>query len=315
MTPLAIAVDEVTKRFAGHTAVDRLSLDVPEGVVYGLLGPNGAGKTTTIRMIMRILLPDEGRIALFGLDATRDLSHLLGYLPEERGLYRRMRVHDLLMFLAEARGVRRHVARYQVDKWLVRMELDGWRQRRVDELSKGMQQKLQFISTVLHDPRLVVLDEAFAGLDPVNVSALKETLLELKARGTTILFSTHVMEQAEKLCDFVCIVVHGTKVADGPLALVKRGHGGRHAVVALAGSIADQRVLRDPAFVARLDDYGTYAEIELAAGAEPSGLLARLVQEGARINRFEVAEPTLHKVFVDLVERGSTAREQPNVEA
>ena len=315
MNPHAVVVDQVTKRFAGHTAVAGLSLHVPEGVVYGLLGPNGAGKTTTIRMIMRILVPYEGRVLLFGHDASRDLAHQLGYVPEERGLYRKMRVHELLVFLAEAKGVRRGEAKRQASKWLERMELDRWSRRTVEELSKGMQQKVQFISAVLHHPRLVVLDEAFAGLDPVNSSVLKDTVLELKARGTTILFSTHVMEQAEKLCDFVCIIARGRKLADGALADVKRGHGGRHVILALDGPIAGHAVLGESAMVGRVDDYGSYAEVELAAGADPNGLLSRLLAAGARINRFEVAEATLHRVFVDLVGNADGAAHPTDVEA
>jgi len=315
MTAPAIVLDQVTKRFAGHTAVDRLSLTIPDGAVYGLLGPNGAGKTTTIRMIMRILLPDEGRILLFGRDASRDLAHLLGYLPEERGLYRRMRVRDLLEFLSEAKGIKRSSARVQASKWLRRMGLEEWQNRRVEELSRGMQQKVQFIGTVLHEPRLVVLDEAFAGIDPVNAMALKDIMLELKAEGTTILFSTHVMEHAEKLCDFVCIITGGRKVVDGALSEVKRGHGGRHVILELEGAIARQPLLRDPSVVIRGNDYGTYAELELAPGVSPSDLLARLVGAGARVNRFEAAEPTLHAVFVDLVGRDGAREPQVDVEA
>jgi ABC-2 type transport system ATP-binding protein len=194
-----VVLDRVGKRFAGHTAVDDLSLVVPAGVIYGLLGPNGAGKTTTLRMIMDILQPDVGTVQLFGEPAGgRTHAARIGYLPEERGLYRKMRVLDVLVFLAEMKGVERRRARARADEWLERLGLAAWRGRRIDELSKGMQQKVQFISTVLHEPALVVLDEAFAGLDPVNAQVVKDTVLELRGRGATILFSTHIMEQAEK---------------------------------------------------------------------------------------------------------------------
>src|SRR5881227_195293 len=196
-TPILI-LDRVSKRFAGHTAVDELSLSVPSGVIYGLLGPNGAGKTTTLRMIMDILEPDGGTVRVFGEPGGgRAHAERIGYLPEERGLYRKMRVLDVLVFLGEMKGTDRRRARERAGEWLERLGLADWRLRRVDELSKGMQQKVQFISTILHEPALVVLDEAFAGLDPVNAQVMKDTVLELRARGATILFSTHIMEQAE----------------------------------------------------------------------------------------------------------------------
>lgn len=308
MSPPAVVIERVTKRFTNHIAVDTLSLSVREGVVYGLLGPNGAGKTTTIRMIVRILLPDAGRIVLFGHEGGRDLSQLIGYLPEERGLYRKMRVRDVLVFLGEARGLSAKNARTRSDKWLSHMELSEWSDHRIEELSKGMQQKVQFIGTVLHEPRLIVLDEPFAGLDPVNVQVLKDTVLALKRGGATVLFSTHVMEQAEKVCDEVCILAAGRKVADGAVSEVKRSHGGRHVIVGLeVGSDPAPGAIGDRSYVARVDDYGSYAEVELRAGVEPYEFLERLVAGGVRLRRFEVAEPTLHKVFVDLVHREKAA--------
>src|SRR5438034_5066336 len=193
-----LALDRVTKRFAGHTAVDALSLIVPPGVIYGLLGPNGAGKSTTIRMIMNIYVPDGGTVQLFGDGSGRDHSARIGYLPEERGLYAKMRVLDVLLFLAEMKGLDRRTARAKALDWLERLGLSERRLRKVDEVPEGMQQEVQFISTVLHEPDLLVMDEAFSGLDPVNSQVLKDTVLELRARGKTILFSTHIMEQAEK---------------------------------------------------------------------------------------------------------------------
>ncbi len=212
MNSPVVVLDRVTKRFVGHTAVDGLSLSVPSGVIYKLLGPNGAGKTTSIRMIMDIIEPDEGEVRLFGeRRAVRDHAARIGYLPEERGLYPRMRVLDALVFLAEVKGVARRVARSRALEWLDRLGLGDWRLRRVNELSKGMQQKVQFIATMLHDPDLVILDEPFSGLDPVNTQVLKDTVVELRRRGKTIVFSTHIMEQAEKLCDELCIIARGRK--------------------------------------------------------------------------------------------------------
>ena len=302
MSQPILVLDRVTKRFAGHVAVDALSLVVPPGVIYGLLGPNGAGKSTTIRMIMNIYVPDGGTVQLFGEPGGRDHSARIGYLPEERGLYPKMRVLDVLLFLAEMKGVDRRAARAKASDWLERLGLGDWAQRKVNELSKGMQQKVQFISTVLHDPDLLVMDEAFSGLDPVNSQMLKDTVLELRSRGKTILFSTHIMEQAEKLCDNVCIIARGRKVADGTLADVKRTHGGRYVLVNFDGARGDgDRIFADRRLVTNADVSGQYAELELAAGADAQQILQALVSSGARLSRFELAEPSLNKIFIDLV--------------
>jgi len=302
----SLLLDHVTKRYGDHTAVDDLSLAVPTGVIYGLLGPNGAGKTTTIRMMLDIILPDAGRVQLFGGTGTaRDHSARIGYLPEERGLYRRMRVLDVLVFLAEMKGVDRRRARSRALGWLERLGLIEWRARRVDDLSKGMQQKVQFISTLLHDPSLVILDEPFAGLDPVNAQIMKDIVVELRNSGATVLLSTHVMEQAERLCDQLCIIARGRKLVDGTLAEIKRTHGGQHVTIGFDGRaggsslplFADQRLVR------KVDDYGQYAELELEPGADPQELLRALVQAGVRLSRFELVEPSLHKIFIDLVDR------------
>jgi ABC-2 type transport system ATP-binding protein len=298
-----VAVESVTKRYGDLTAVRDLSLTVPPGSVYGLLGPNGAGKTTTIRMIMNIIGPDEGAIRLFGGGGTgREHSARVGYLPEERGLYRKMKVLDLLVFLAETKGMGRHAAKQEAQAWLARLGLDAWALKRVDNLSKGMQQKVQFISTILHRPELVILDEPFAGLDPVNSQVLKDTVLQLSRDGTTILFSTHIMEQAEKLCDSVCIIARGEKVVDGTLSEVKRTRAGRNVVVAVERGVASlDGVLRDRSLVAKADNYGQYAEVELAEGADPQRLLQAVLGTGARLVRFEITEPSLNKIFIDAV--------------
>ena len=302
MTQAILALDRVTKRFAGHTAVDALSLTVPPGVIYGLLGPNGAGKSTTIRMIMNIYEPDSGTVSLFDEGSGRDHSPRIGYLPEERGLYAKMRVLDVLLFLAEIKGVDRRTARSKALEWLERLGLSEWRMRKVNELSKGMQQKVQFISTVLHDPDLLVMDEAFSGLDPVNSQVLKDTVLDLRKRGKTILLSTHIMEQAEKLCDYVCIIARGKKLVDGPLSEVKRTHGGRHVLVNFDGARGDaDRVFADRSVVMKADVSGQYAELELTPAADAQRILQSLVSSGARLSRFELAEPSLNKIFIDLV--------------
>jgi len=311
VTEAALVLDRVVKRYAGHTAVDGLSLTVPAGAIYGLLGPNGAGKTTSIRMMLDIILPDSGRVQLLdGRGSARDHAARIGYLPEERGLYRRMRVLDVLVFLAEMKGVDRRGARSRALEWLDRLGLGGWGVRRVDDLSKGMQQKVQFIATVLHAPTLIILDEPFAGLDPVNAQTLKDIVLELSRGGATVLFSTHIMEQAEKLCDRVCIIAGGRKLADGSVSDIRRLRGGSHvrigfdgrAALATPGPLADQQLVR------KVDDYGQYAEIELAPNADPQTLLRELVASGARLTRFEVVVPSLHEVFIELVSADEARR-------
>ncbi|HXJ31785.1 MAG TPA: ATP-binding cassette domain-containing protein [Gemmatimonadales bacterium] len=303
MTTSILVVDRVTKRFSGHTAVDALSITVPPGVIFGLLGPNGAGKTTTIRMIMNIIIPDEGRVRLFdSASSARELAHRIGFLPEERGLYPKMRVLDVLLFLAEMRGMDRRTSRPRALEWLERLGLSDWRLRKVSELSKGMQQKVQFASALLHDPDLVVLDEPFSGLDPVNADVMRQTVLDLRRRGKTILFSTQIMEHAEKLCDHICIIARGKKLVDDSLNHVKESYSGRHLIVAFDGSQGGaDAVFADRRLVAGLQDFGAYAEVELAHGADAQDVLKSLVGSGARLSRFELAAPSLHAIFVGLV--------------
>ena len=240
MSDLAIDIRNVVKRYEEHVAVRDLSLQVPRGSVYGLLGPNGAGKTTTIRMILDIILPDSGSINLFGVANTAaGIMDRVGYLPEERGLYKKMQVRRVLLFLAELKGISPAEATRRIDEWLDRFSLrtpeKDWGEAKVDELSRGMQQKVQFIATLLHDPDLVILDEPFSGLDPINAQALKDAVLELKRRGKTVIFSTHMMDNAEKMCDSVCIIARGEKVLDGRVTDVKRAASARHVALSLVG--------------------------------------------------------------------------------
>ena len=300
MSSSSVCVDRVTKRFSGHTAVHQLSLDVPAGGIFGLLGPNGAGKSTTIRLIMGILQPDEGRVTLFGSDrGSRRLSERIGYLPEERGLYKKMQVLEHLAFLGEVKGMPRAEARKRALAWLERLGIDAWAQKKVEDLSKGMQQKVQFAGALLHDPELLILDEPFSGLDPVNAQVMKDIVVELARSGRTVLFSTHVMEQAERMCDRIAIIARGEVVVGGTLAQVKADFGGRH--VALGFSHDKQRaeqILTDRALVASIDDYGASAELQLAEGADPQALLAALVREGVGLRRFELVEPSLQSIFM-----------------
>ncbi|NOT06621.1 MAG: ATP-binding cassette domain-containing protein [Gemmatimonadales bacterium] len=300
MNGSVVKVERVTKRYSGHTAVDGLSLDVPAGGIFGLLGPNGAGKSTTIRMIMNIITPDEGKIAVFGREsASRDMSDKIGFLPEERGLYKKMKVVDQLTFLAEAKGIHRAVARKKAVTWLERLGLTDWTMKKVEDLSKGMQQKVQFIGTLLHDPDLIILDEPFSGLDPVNSQVMKDVVVEVARQGRTVLFSTHIMEQAERMCDRIVIIARGQKLVDGTLSEIKREFGGRHVALTFTRN-ADRaaRVLADRTLVAKADDSGATAEAELAPGGDPERLLRTLIQEDVGLSRFEVVEPSLHSIFI-----------------
>jgi ABC-2 type transport system ATP-binding protein len=307
MSDLAIDIRNVVKRYDQHVAVRDLSLQVPRGSVYGLLGPNGAGKTTTIRMILDIILPDAGSISIFGRPNTEPgILNQVGYLPEERGLYKKMQVRRVLLFLAELKGIRPAEATKRIDEWLERFSLNtdrNWGDARVDELSRGMQQKVQFIATLLHDPDLVILDEPFSGLDPINAQALKDAVLELKQRGKTVIFSTHVMDNAEKMCDSVCIIARGEKVLDGGVAAVKKSAGTRNIALSLAGGAHNgvSAILRDPTFVRRCDDSNNYFELELYPNADAQLFLRKLIDAGANIERFELMQPSLHQIFLQRV--------------
>jgi ABC-2 type transport system ATP-binding protein len=308
MPDLALDIQHVVKRFAQHVAVRDLTLQVPQGTVYGLLGPNGAGKTTTIRMILNIIMPDQGTISILGRSNTESgLLDRLGYLPEERGLYKKMQVRRLLRFLAELKGVTPREADRRMGPWLERLTLKtaerDWGNAKVDELSRGMQQKVQFIACLLHEPDVIVLDEPFSGLDPINTQSLKDIVIELRRRGKTILFSTHLMESAERLCDSVCIIARGEKVLDGAVAQVKSEHGVRHVALAVGDHTSDgvRALLDDTRLVKHLDDQNRFFEIELADGANPQELLRRVVALGVPIERFELIQPSLHQIFLDRV--------------
>jgi ABC-2 type transport system ATP-binding protein len=301
MTENVLEVRGISKAFAGHVAVTDLSLTVPKGAVYGLLGPNGAGKTTSIRMIMNITIPDTGAVRLFGDDlGGRHHSARIGYLPEERGLYKKMKTRDMLVFLAEVKGVPRAQAAAKADQWLERLGLGEWGRRKIEELSKGMSQKVQFIGTMLHEPELLILDEPFSGLDPINAQVLKDIIAQLSRSGTTIIFSTHQMDVAEKICDHVCIIARGRKVLDGGLAEVKREHGGTHVAVAFEDAAVGGQAMRSIAdLVAAADDSGVSAELKLKDGADPQEVLRRLMQQNVRLRRFERIEPSLNRIFLD----------------
>ena len=293
-----LVLEQVTKRFGGFTAVSDLSLQVRPGRVFGLIGPNGAGKTTTIRMIVNITAPDSGRIELFGQQMNTALQDRIGYLPEERGLYKKMKVGEQLRFFAELKGLRGAEADKRIDEWLKKLELSAWKDKRAKELSKGMQQKVQFITAVIHDPDLVILDEPFSGLDPVNVDLMKQTILDQKAAGKTIILSTHQMEIAEKLCDDVCMINRAQKVLDGRLREIRRSFSRNAVALQFAGG---DGLLDDSSLIANVRQHDEEFEVLMAPGASPQALLKRLVDSGAVVTKFELVEPTLHDIFIEKV--------------
>ena len=314
MADYTVEIENVAKRYADHVAVNDLTLHVPKGSVYGLLGPNGAGKTTTIRMILNIIAPDQGTIRILGVPFNDPrITDRIGYLPEERGLYRKMQVRRVLRFLAELKGVKRAVADDRITEWLERLDLKtpdkDWGLAKIDELSRGMQQKVQFIGTLLHDPDLVILDEPFSGLDPINAQALKDTIIDLKRRGKTVIFSTHLMDNAERICDSVCIIARGEKVLDGSVAAIKASHGARNVALSLDGGSSDGvgEILADRRLVQRVDDSNRYFEVEMAQGANPQELLHRIIATGAVVQRFELVQPSLHQIFLERVGARSRA--------
>jgi ABC-2 type transport system ATP-binding protein len=296
-----IDVKEITKRYGDFTAVDRVSFHVQRGSIFGLLGPNGAGKTTTIRMIMNIIVPDSGSISVMGQPSTGAASRLIGYLPEERGLYRKMKVLDHLVFLGEIRGLKRSLARQRASEWLERLSLGEWSGKKVEELSKGMQQKLQFIGCVIHEPEVLILDEPFSGLDPVNTRVLKDLFVEFRERGRTLIISTHVMEQAEKLCDEIALINRARLVLQGSIAEVKRRYSGNKLQVSGRGAPAALRGLRGVRSVIEKDGG---AEVEL----EPSFKRGDFLREATALFDVDSAIPheaSLDEIFVRVVNPAS----------
>ena len=270
---------------------------MPSGTIFGLLGPNGAGKTTTIRMIMDITAPDSGSIRVLGRPSSRETLSRVGYLPEERGLYRRMRVIDHLLFLAAIKEVDADTAKKRIERWLDAMELRPWLHKKVDELSKGMQQKIQFIATIVHDPDLLILDEPFSGLDPINVNLIKNFLVEFRGQHKTIIFSTHVLEQAEKLCDQICLITKSKKVLDGDLKELKRRFAGN---VIRVSTDASADVLRALPGVASVSAFQGEFHVTLAEGVEPRTIIARLFEK-YRVDAFSEKEPELEEIYLRAV--------------
>ena len=297
----AVVVEGVTKRYDSLTAVSNLNLRIERGSIFGLLGPNGAGKTTTLRMIMHILIPDEGSIRILDQPLNGDTQDLIGYLPEERGLYPRMQVRKVLVFLGALKGLSEADANRHALEWLERLELKEWSERKIIDLSKGMQQKVQFIAATLHRPPLLILDEPFAGLDPVNAVVIKDMMLEFKNQGTTIILSTHRMEQVEMMCDSICLINKGRNILSGELKAIKQSYGKNTVRIEYTG---DGHFLDQPALIESVNRYGAVVEAKLKPGADPQEILRAAVLNGTRISHFELMEPPLNDIFIEKVSEG-----------
>jgi ABC-2 type transport system ATP-binding protein len=291
-----VELQHVRKAYDTKIAVADLSLRIEPGSMFGLLGPNGSGKTSSIRMMIGITVPDSGTVELFGQPFHRNNLKRVGYLPEERGLYKKMRVMDQLIFLGQLHGLDAATASRRAHRWCERMEIIEAIDKKTEELSKGMQQKIQFISTLLHEPELIIMDEPFSGLDPVNASLLMDTLIDLRSQGKAVLFSTHRMDQVEKLCDNICLIHNGHVVLAGAMREIKSRYPNNRVVMNFTG---DASFLNHPS-IEEAKNYNGHAEIKLKDGADAQGLLAAAVAQ-ARITRFEVMEPTLEEIFIEKV--------------
>jgi ABC-2 type transport system ATP-binding protein len=299
-----VELNAVRKCYGDFVAVDDISFSIQPGKIYGLLGPNGAGKTSTLRMIIGIIVPDSGEITVFGEPLKREHKDRFGYLPEERGLYKKMKVLEHVLFLAQLKGLSSSEALKRARTWFDRFELSAWTGKKVEELSKGMQQKVQFIGAILHEPELIVMDEPFSGLDPASTVLLKDVLLELAKSGKTILFSTHGMDQAEKLCHSICLVNHGRVVLEGDVNQIKAGYGRCNVQIKYDG---DAGFLQESRLVQSFNDYGNYVEVRLAPGADAQELL-KLASAGARLGKFELMEPSLEEIFIDAVSKPAVSK-------
>ena len=298
MSGAILELHHLSKRYGDYLAVDDLSMVVPQGAVYGLLGPNGAGKTTTIRMIMRIIAPDAGEVLLDGRPVDDDRRRLIGYLPEERGLYRKMKVLEHLVYLGTIRGVSPGESRKRATAWLEQLELADWAAHKVEDLSKGMQQKMQLIGTLLHRPRLLILDEPFSGLDPINTRALKDLLLAMAADGVTVVLSTHVLPQVDEMCTHICLINRARAILAGTLEEIRAEYGGN--VWRVRTELGPETVAGLPGVVS-VKRFGEEMLVELDGGAGPRGLLRELVQRGD-LDSFTRFVPDLENIFIRAVE-------------
>ncbi|TMC24739.1 MAG: ATP-binding cassette domain-containing protein [Chloroflexi bacterium] len=301
---MGLIVEHINKSFDQFQAIKDLSMEVKEGTIFGFLGANGAGKTTTMRMILDIIRPDSGRITWNGNDVRKVPRRNWGYLPEERGLYPKMKVDEQLLFLARLNGLSRQAAQQELDEWLERFQINANRKRKIEELSKGNQQKVQFLATILHDPAILIMDEPFSGLDPVNASVLKEAFLEMHRRGKTIIFSTHQLEQAEELCQDIVIINKGQSIVQGNVREVKRQHG-RNLVHLKLENDPEATWLDTLEGVQVTKRRQDYIEMHIQANLNPNLIVEAALRHGGIISLFELTEPSLTDIFIEYV--GTTA--------
>lgn len=297
-----VEIENVTKTFGRLKAVDDLSLNVPKGCIYGFIGPNGSGKTTTLRMIMNLFFPDSGRIQIFGEEMHGTTSERIGYLPEERGMYKKMKLREILRFYGELKSGRK--VDKDVDYWLERLELSDWANKKIETLSKGMAQKAQFISTIVSRPELIILDEPFTGLDPVNIETIKDAVLDLRTQGATVIFSTHDMNVAEKMCDFIFMIFQGKKVLDGTLVSIQGKYGSDTLRVRTEGGIS---TLQNLDGVEKITDFGQLQELRIAPNNDHQKILSKIMSR-TRVYSFELAKPTLYDIFLRIA--GPQAKEE-----
>jgi ABC-2 type transport system ATP-binding protein len=296
-----VEINNVTKTFGKYVAVDDLLLTVPKGCVYGFIGPNGSGKTTTMRMIMNIIYPDNGTIRVFGEQLKKSCTDRIGYMPEERGLYKKMKVRELLQFYGELKGGKN--VNSSVDLWLKKLDLSGWANNKVEALSKGMSQKVQFIATIVSNPELIILDEPFSGLDPVNADTIKDAVLELQEQGTTVIFSTHDMNVAEKMCDFIFMIFKGKKVLDGTLASIQDMYGSN---IIRIRTDDGSRACQDLNGVEKINDFGNMQELRMTPNCDPQEILSAIMSK-TRVRSFDIVKPSLHDIFIRIA--GTEAKE------
>ncbi|MCK5344926.1 MAG: ATP-binding cassette domain-containing protein [Candidatus Heimdallarchaeota archaeon] len=294
-----LEIKNISKSYGDFKAVQDISFNVEEGRMYGILGPNGAGKTTTIRMIMNILMPDKGKITLFGQQMNEKLKNRIGYLPEERGLYVKMKVIDMLVFLGRLHALSQKESLDRAVTWLEKLELLEWKENKIEELSKDMQQKIQFIGTIMHDPDLIILDEPFSGLDPINTQLIKDIMMELREQKKAIMFSTHIMDAAEKLCDDILLINNGRKVIDGELAEIKKRFGKNAIQIEYDG---DGDFLKSQPQIEKYNDYGNYVEVLLKKDTKSNDLLKAIV-ERLTIRRYECTASSLNEIFIETIRR------------
>ena len=287
-----IELSGITKTFGSVKAVDDLTLEVPKGSIYGFIGPNGSGKTTTIRMIMKIMYPDRGKLLVNGQETDFERLKNVGYLPEDRGLYKKMKIGELLKFHGELNNGTDLPNR--INQWLERLELKAYKEKKVETLSKGMRQKLQFIATILHQPELIILDEPFSGLDPVNADMMKDIILELQKNGATIIFSTHDMAMAERMCDYIFMIYKGKKVLDGTLDHIQDQYG--NDTLRIQSEMGEE-ALKDLKGIENVNNFGKLQEIRLEEGVDPQKILADLLKK-TRISKFEISKPSLNDIFI-----------------